>query len=199
MATITFRSPDVSHAAHISSMVKQHDQLDDNSEYIYAIWCTYFAPNTAVALDGNEVLAFITGFRPPSDPQTFFLWQTCAKPRHGIPNLGVDLIQYAAEREIGRGARTIEASVAVDNKPIKLLMKTLCRRLGGKLETGVLFASDTLSRDGDEHHEEVLYRIELDAAAVQAIKDQGKPHVAAADTSAGNPGTGAAASKEASA
>lgn len=38
---------------------------DIDSEYIYANWCTFLVPNTAVALDGNEVLAFIRGFRPP--------------------------------------------------------------------------------------------------------------------------------------
>lgn len=168
MSHVQFRSPDLSHAPAIANMVKDNAKLDDNSEYTYALWCSYFADNSAVALDGEEMLAFVTGFRPPSAPETYFLWQTAAKARHGIPNLGVDLIEYAAEREIANGARVIEASVAEDNKPIRMLMKTLCRRFGGELKIGVLFDSDTLSAGDGEHHDEILFRIELPPCALEA-------------------------------
>jgi L-2,4-diaminobutyric acid acetyltransferase len=161
MNSVEFKPPEVSHASQISRLVRETPKLDDNSEYIYALWCAYFARNSAVAVNGDEVLAFVTGFRSPASPEVYFLWQTAAKSRHGIPNLGVDLIQYAAEREIATGARIVEASVDAKNKPMTILMKTLCKRLGGDLETEVLFDSETLSANGSQHHEETLYRIRL--------------------------------------
>jgi L-2,4-diaminobutyric acid acetyltransferase len=161
---VKFQSPDLSHAAQIASLVRESPRLDSNSDYYYAIWCTDFAHNSAVALRGNEVVAFITGYRRPTAPDTYFLWQTATRARHGIPNLGVNLIHFASEREIANGARAIEASVDAENTPIIMLMKTLCRRLGGTIKTGVLVPSELLSAGEAEHHDEVLYRIELPAA-----------------------------------
>lgn len=163
MNDVIYQSPDVSHAPQISRMVRESAELDNNSEYIYALWCTYFSPHSAVALRDGEVIAFVTGFRCPTAPDTYFLWQTATKPRHGVPNLGVDLILYAAEREIETGARAIAASVDAKNKPIKMLMKSLCKRLGGRIETDILFPSDILSTGDADHHDEVLYTIDLNA------------------------------------
>lgn len=171
MQNLKFQSPDVSHAMQIWNLVDETKHLDNNSQYIYALWCTYFRDHSAIALDGDEVLAFVTGFRCPSAPEIYFIWQTAAKPRHGVPNLGVELIQYAVEREVATGARVIEASVSARNAPIKMLFKTLCRRLQGKLETSLLFTGDMLSTGDGEHHDEILYRIELRAQPADAAAE----------------------------
>ncbi|MEX0729547.1 MAG: GNAT family N-acetyltransferase [Aquisalimonadaceae bacterium] len=168
MSKIQFKSPDISHAEQIAKMVRESEKLDSNSDYYYAIWCTDFSRHSAVALKDNEVIAFVTGYRRPTAPETYFLWQTATKPRHGVPNLGVDLIQFAAEKEIERGANAIEASVDAQNTPIIILMKTLCRRLGGKIKTSVLFSSEVLSATGADHHDETLYRIDLASSSMSA-------------------------------
>lgn len=161
MTDVTFESPNLSHVKEITRLVDSTHRLDRNSDYAYALWCSEFAENSAVALRDGKVIAFLTGYRRPTDPKTYFLWQTAAEPRHGVPNLGLKLIQYAVEREIQKGARAVEASVDDTNTSIVMLMKGLCRRLGGDLTTDVLFPSSMLSNGDDEHHDEILYRIDF--------------------------------------
>jgi len=163
MTNVKFQQPTINYARQISRMVNATPHLDNNSDYLYALMCTRFAQNSAVAVQGNEVIAFLTGFRCPTSPETYFLWQTATKPRHGVPNLGINLIHYAAMNEIAKGARAIEASVDAENAPITVLMKILNKRLGGEISTNILFSSETLSTNGNDHHDETLYRIDLPA------------------------------------
>ncbi|WP_165390161.1 GNAT family N-acetyltransferase [Thalassococcus sp. S3] len=162
MNTVRFQSPDLAHTRSIIELVSDTPWLDSNSEYAYALWCTHFAENSVVALRDNEVIGFLTGFRSPRRPETYFLWQTATKPRHGVAGLGVDMIAYAAEREISRGADQIEASVDEKNKAIRLLMKSLAKRLDGRIEEELLFPGSLLAGAGDDHHDETLMRICLD-------------------------------------
>jgi L-2,4-diaminobutyric acid acetyltransferase len=161
MTDISFQSPTLAHVKEITRLVDGTDHLDRNSDYAYALWCTDFAANSAVAIRDDKVIAFLTGYRRPTAPDTYFLWQTAAEPRHGVPNLGLKLILYAVDREIGKGARAVEASVDETNTSIVILMKSLKRRLGGELFKSVLFSSEMLSTDKDEHHDEILYRVEF--------------------------------------
>ncbi|MEM9523713.1 MAG: GNAT family N-acetyltransferase [Pseudomonadota bacterium] len=159
MSIVTFQSPNLSHAKDIIALVKSTPWLDTNSEYAYALWCSHFAGHSVVALRDEEVIGFLNGFRSPRRPDTYFLWQTATKPRHGVAGLGVEMIDFAVRREIDRGANRIEASVDNRNKPIRILMKSLSRRLGGHVEEELLYPGSLLSADGDDHHDEILMRI----------------------------------------
>lgn len=159
MTIVTFRSPDLSHAKDILGLVNTTQRLDANSQYAYALWCTHFAEQSIVAIANGEVIGFLTGFRSPRNPGTYFLWQTATRPRHGVAGLGVDMIAHAVEREIARGADRIEASVDQDNKAIRVLMKTLAKRFGGRIEEELLYPGSLLAGEGHDHHDEILMRI----------------------------------------
>ena len=161
MDIVKFKSPDLTHTQEIVALVRNSERLDNNSEYSYALWCSHFASQSAVAIRNGEVIAFLTAFRSPKNSDSYFLWQTATKPRHGVAGLGVDLIEFAVRREIARGAKFVEASVDDDNKPIRLLMKTLAKRLGGQVSEEILYPSSLLSSGDTVHHDEMLMRISL--------------------------------------
>lgn len=165
MTTVQFQSPDLSHARDIISIINTTDRLDTNSHYVYALWCSHFASHSVVALREDEVIGFLTGFRSPMHPESYFLWQTATRPRHGVAGLGVDMIDFAVRREIANGATRIEASVDSENTAIRLLMKTLAKRHGGRIEEELLFPGALLAEGGEAHHDEMLMRINLDRAA----------------------------------
>jgi L-2,4-diaminobutyric acid acetyltransferase len=159
VSNVHFQSPNLSHAKDIISLVSSTPRLDQNSEYAYALWCSHFAEHSVVALRDESVIGFLTGFRSPRQPDTYFLWQTATKPRHGVAGLGVDMIDYAVHREIDNGATKIEASVDNENKPIRVLMKSLAKRLNGFVEEELLFPGSLLSDEAEDHHDEMLMRI----------------------------------------
>jgi L-2,4-diaminobutyric acid acetyltransferase len=105
---------------------------------------------------GDELVGFLTGYRRPDEPDTYFVWQTAVNPRHGIPFLGVKLFQAAADEQVAKGARYVEATVSAENKAIIMVLKQFAKKHSAQVETRLLFPADLFA---DSHHDEVLYRI----------------------------------------
>jgi L-2,4-diaminobutyric acid acetyltransferase len=137
-------------------LVKNTPNLDANSRYAYILWFRDFADCCLVATVDDEIVGFLTGYRRPEEPETYFVWQTAVSPRHGIPFLGVKLFEAAAERQRARGARYVEASVSADNRSILMVLKQYARRRAAVVTERVLFPAEWL---GEGHHDEVLQRI----------------------------------------
>ncbi|WP_150238775.1 diaminobutyrate acetyltransferase [Nocardiopsis quinghaiensis] len=153
---VVFRRPEPSDAHAVREMVDASEELDNNSEYYYMIWFRDFARTSMVAdLDG-EVIGFLSGYRRPDRPDTYFVWQEAVTPRHGIPFLGVKLFDHAVEQELLAGARYVEATVSEANTPIVMVLKRFAKRWGADIDRSVLFTSADF---GGGHHEETLYRI----------------------------------------
>jgi len=109
-----------------------------------------------VELQAPDQAAILTGYFRPEQPDTYLVWQEAARPRHGIPMLGVQLFERAAERAVAQGARYIEATVSADNKAIIMVLKKCAKRYQAPVHTEVLFPASLFP---EAHHDEVLYRI----------------------------------------
>jgi L-2,4-diaminobutyric acid acetyltransferase len=121
-----------------------------------------FADSSLVTTVDGEVVGFLTGYRRPTEPDTYFVWQTAVSPRHGIPFLGARLFEQAVAEQVATGARFVEATVSADNKAIIMVLKKVARKYGAEIGTDVLFPGAllrTTTNDPDVHHDEVLYRI----------------------------------------
>jgi L-2,4-diaminobutyric acid acetyltransferase len=151
-----FRAPVPQDGPAVWKLVENTPGLDSNSIYYYTLWFRDFADGSLIATVDDEVVGFLTGYRRPDEPETYFVWQTAVNPRHGIPFLGVKLFQAAAEQQVAQGARYVEATVSVENKAILMVLKQFAKKHSAHIETRVLFPS-SLFPDG--HHDEVLYRI----------------------------------------
>ncbi|MET8183924.1 diaminobutyrate acetyltransferase [Streptomyces sp. NPDC005336] len=137
-------------------MVRNTPGLDTNSPYSYVLWFRDFADCSLLATVDDEIVGFLTGYRRPDEPDTYFVWQTAVSPRHGIPFLGVKLFEAAADRQRDRGARYVEATVSAENKAILMVLRQYARKRSAEVTDRVLFPADWL---GDGHHDEVLHRI----------------------------------------
>jgi L-2,4-diaminobutyric acid acetyltransferase len=153
---VVFRRPVSADARAVWEMVRASDELDDNSEYYYMIWFRDFSRTSMVAELDGEVIGFLSGYRRPERPDTYFVWQEAVRPRHGIPFLGVKLFDHAVEQELLTGARYVEATVSEANTPIVMVLKRFAKRWNADVDKSVLFSGADF---GDGHHEETLYRI----------------------------------------
>ncbi|WP_405894141.1 diaminobutyrate acetyltransferase [Streptomyces sp. NBC_00104] len=151
-----FREPRPEDGFAVWELVKNTPGLDTNSPYSYVLWFRDFADCSLLATVNGEIVGFLTGYRRPDEPETYFVWQTAVSPRHGIPFLGVRLFEAAAERQRERGARYVEATVSADNKAILMVLKQYARKRSAEVAERVLFPAAWLS---DGHHDEVLHRI----------------------------------------
>ncbi|MEU9606664.1 diaminobutyrate acetyltransferase [Streptomyces sp. NPDC048057] len=164
---VAFRRPRIEDGPAIWKLVEDTPGLDSNSPYYYTLWFRDFADGSLLATVDGRTVGFLTGYRRPEEPDTYFVWQTAVSPRHGIPFLGVKLFEQAVEQQVARGARHVEATVSAENKAIIMVLKKIAKKYGATIETGVLFPGSLLSSaspDGavatdDAHHDEILYRI----------------------------------------
>ncbi|MEU7033771.1 diaminobutyrate acetyltransferase [Streptomyces sp. NPDC046237] len=151
-----FRAPVPEDGPAVWKLVENTPGLDSNSLYYYTLWFRDFTDGSLVATVDDELVGFLTGYRRPDEPDTYFVWQTAVNPRHGIPFLGVKLFQAAADRQVADGARYVEATVSAENKAIIMVLKQFAKKHSAPVETRVLFPSSLFA---DSHHDEVLYRI----------------------------------------
>lgn len=153
---VSYRIPRPEDGFAVWELVRDTPGLDTNSPYAYVLWFRDFADCSLLATIDDEVVGFLTGYRRPDEPDTYFVWQTAASPRHGVPFLGIKLFEAAAEYQRVNGARFVEATVSADNKAILMVLKQYARKCKAEITDHVLFPAELM---GDGHHDEVLYRI----------------------------------------
>jgi L-2,4-diaminobutyric acid acetyltransferase len=128
--------------------------LDVNAPYTYVLWARDFADTTVVARDGGGVVAYCTGFRRPTDPDTLFVWQVAVAPSHRRRGLGHQMLDALVDRVSEVSA--VEATVTADNAASLAMFGAFARRRGAELTVSPLFTSDDL---GGAHEAEDLLRI----------------------------------------
>ncbi|MFW9674712.1 hypothetical protein V3H45_25585, partial [Vibrio parahaemolyticus] len=74
--TVMLRRPTDGDGYNLHQLVARCQPLDTNSVYCNLLQCSDFA-DTAIAAENaqGELVGFISGYRPPSRPDTLFVWQ----------------------------------------------------------------------------------------------------------------------------
>ena len=65
---IIFRKPTLEDGAAIWHLVKTTGRLDLNSAYLYLLLARDFADTCVVAAEGERLVGFVSGYRPPGRP-----------------------------------------------------------------------------------------------------------------------------------
>jgi L-2,4-diaminobutyric acid acetyltransferase len=154
---VHYRTPTQQDAVAVWQMVLDEPMLDNNSSYHYTLWFRDFAQTSMVAATADgEIVGFLTGYRRPEEPDTFFIWQAAIKPDSGVSGLGVNILVNAIDAQVATGATYVETSVSAQNKAITMLLHMVARKYDAETHTELLFPAAGLP-GGD--HDETLYRI----------------------------------------
>jgi L-2,4-diaminobutyric acid acetyltransferase len=161
------RQPRASDAAGVWGLVQKTPVLDANSAYAYLLLCTDFADTGAIAETRGGIVGFALGYRPPTRPDTWFVWQVAVAEGHAGRGLGGSLLDWVFENTRAEGARFLEATVTPSNEASWSLFRAFARRHGAGFREGSAFPSDLFPDAG--HEAEVLIRIgPLDAHTPRA-------------------------------
>ena len=157
---IIIRKPEIKDAFGIWSLVKNSPPLDLNSKYSYMLFCTHFRDMSVVATDpeqDNKVVGFVSGYRPPTQPDALFVWQVAVDSSMRGTGLAPRIIQDIMEREGNRDLAYIQATVGPSNKASEGLFRKMAKIYSTECETAVFFTSEDFGEGG--HEEEVLFHI----------------------------------------
>jgi L-2,4-diaminobutyric acid acetyltransferase len=156
-APVTLRRPTDGDGYPLHQLVARCQPLDTNSVYCNLLQCADFA-DTAIAAENadGQLVGFISGYRPPSRPDTLFVWQVAVDASHRGQGLALRMLLALTERVAAQGVGFLETTISPDNGASQALFKRAFARLGVDYETRTLF-----SRAGHfagQHEDEVLYR-----------------------------------------
>lgn len=147
----------ISDAAALWRLARESRVLDENSPYAYLLVCSHFASTSMVAECDGEVVGFVSGYRPPSAPESVFVWQIAVDPRWRGQGVGLGLLLALLGRPATSDATHLEASVTPGNAASRRLFDSLSAVTGAPKETSVLFPPEVFP--GGDHEPELLIRV----------------------------------------
>ena len=149
---LRFRSPTPSDGEALWRLAGEVG-LDLNSPYAYVLWGEHFAGTSVVASVGGDTVGFVTGFRPPEDHDTLFVWQIAVAASTRRSGLGARMLDHLLQRT---GVSYLEATVTPDNEASQALFRSVGTRHDAPVDVAPLFAADLFP---DGHEPEVRFRI----------------------------------------
>ena len=144
---LRLRKPTAADGPAITRLIATCTPLDPNSAYCNLLQCTHFADFCIVAECNGQIVGWVSGYRPPTEPDSFFVWQVAvAKAARG-------LVSYM----ITKHTTHLITTVTDDNIPSWALFNGLARAWGVALTRSAVFERD--AHFGGAHATEWLARI----------------------------------------
>ncbi|MDR9778310.1 GNAT family N-acetyltransferase, partial [Rhizobium hidalgonense] len=83
-----------SDARYLHDLIVRCPPLDVNSLYAYALLGLHHGATCFVALVDHQICGAVTGYIPPKQPDTYFLWQVAVAPEQQGTGLGSALLNH---------------------------------------------------------------------------------------------------------
>ncbi|MBA3069221.1 MAG: diaminobutyrate acetyltransferase [Hyphomonas sp.] len=144
-------------AAEVNALIAACPPLDSNSLYANLIQCTHFAETCAVAWMGGKIAGWISGHRPPSDKDTFFLWQVAVRQDVRGRGLPRRMLAEIFARPAQSGVDRIQTSITRENEASWALFRNVSTWLGAPMREEIWF--DREKHFGGRHASEFLVSI----------------------------------------
>ncbi|MGH9263143.1 MAG: diaminobutyrate acetyltransferase [Acidimicrobiales bacterium] len=154
---LRLRPPCVADASGVWRLSRTCGSIDENSPYAYLLVCSHFAATSLVAMNGSEVVAFASAYRPPTGHDAVFVWQIAVDPVERRRGIGRALLDALIDLPANRDATHLEATVAPSNAASLRLFGSFAGDHNAACRVSTMFPADTFPDGG--HEAELLLRI----------------------------------------
>lgn len=151
------RPPEATDGHAVWSLVRASGSLDENSLYCNLLQCSHFAGTCAIATHGDEVVGWLSGYVPPEQPQTYFVWQVCVAEVAKGHGLARRLVGNVLHRPVCAGVTHVDCTITHDNEASWSLFTGIARRLDAQLQQVEHFLRD--AHFGGRHETEYAVSI----------------------------------------
>lgn len=169
----SLRRPRVEDGATMWELARDSGGLDMNSPYCYLLMCTHFAETCLLAEIEGEAVGFVTAYRPPSHPDTVFIWQIAVTAKARRTGLARRLVKGVLESPACSSVRFLEATVTQSNVASAGLFRSIAEEMGAEFARSTMFEAKDFpvinggtdstdfpeSGQDSEHEPELLLRI----------------------------------------
>jgi L-2,4-diaminobutyric acid acetyltransferase len=126
----------------ITHLVAACAPLDVNSAYCNLLQCTHFADSCMVAECDGQILGWVSGYHPPTEPDSFFVWQVAVAKAARGQHLAPRMINALLARPTAEGVTHLITTVTDDNGPSWALFQGLARAWNAPLARSAMFDRD---------------------------------------------------------
>lgn len=153
---ISLRQPVVADGKAMWQLVREMGGLELNTAYFYLLYCRDYAASCVVAEDDGALCGFALGHRPPTRPDSLFIWQIGVAPTMRQRGVAQRMLRQLLAQRKEHGWRYLEASVSPDNRASRRLFSGLAEDLRVRCE---VFPYLTAQQFPEGHPREDLMRI----------------------------------------
>lgn len=139
---VTIRRPEREDGAAVWQLVADSATLDTNSIYCNLLQCTHFSATCALAEHEGEIVGWVSGYIPPEEPDTYFVWQVCTAERVRGQGLARRLIISVLTRSACDGVTRLKSTITEKNAPSWALFNALAASLDSTLARAPHFERD---------------------------------------------------------
>ena len=125
-----------------------------NSRYTYLLLARDFSDTCVVVEYDGKIVAFSSGYIPPSRADTFFSWESVVHRDYRGHSLQKRMLLYQISMT---NVKYLEGTVNPSNKVTQRNLCKLAEMLHAKCEKRLLFKEEDF--ENDDHEAEILYRI----------------------------------------
>jgi L-2,4-diaminobutyric acid acetyltransferase len=157
LTSYSYRNPIKEDGAKMWELIKNTSNMDLNSAYSYLMFSNYFGDTCVLAEDKDEIIGFVSAFRPPASPDTIFVWQVAVNEKYRGKGIGNKLLNELLNKDACENVHYLEATVSPSNLPSQSLFKGLAKRMNCPCEISDCFTEEMFPEPG--HEAEQTYRI----------------------------------------
>lgn len=140
---VELRKPAATDGPAITKLIAACPPLDTNSAYCNLLQCTDFADFCVVAERGEEVVGWVSGYRRPTAPQDFFVWQVAVAAGARGERLAGRMIEALLARPENTGVTHLVTTVTAENAASWALFEGLARKWEAPLHKSARFDAAT--------------------------------------------------------
>jgi L-2,4-diaminobutyric acid acetyltransferase len=143
-AEVLLRKPDAADGIRVWSLVAACPPLDRNSIYCNLLQCTDFSETCVLAERDGHAVGWISGYRPPNDGATLFIWQVAVHERARGLGLAGRMMFELLERASSDDVSYLKTTITPDNEASRGLFRSVAARAGAPMHESSGF-------DANEH------------------------------------------------
>lgn len=170
MLALAFRRPARGDAIKVSRLIATCPPLDENSLYCTLLQCTDFASTCMLALRDGEIIGWVSGYRPPDEPTTLFIWQVAISGEARGLGIGKALVANLLAADGAKGVERLRTTITKGNEPSWAMFRAIAADLKASLTDEEWFRRD--HEFAGRHDTEFLVTIGPLGAARRSTADQ---------------------------
>lgn len=154
---IKLRKPVKDDGYRLHQLVAECPPLDPNSIYCNLLQCSHFAETGVAAEKDGDMVGFISGYIPPLQSDTVFVWQVAVHEKGRGQGLAKRMLKEIVARDACRNVTHMETTITEDNEASWALFRSFARDMDAELTSHLHFEKD--KHFGGKHDSEFLLRI----------------------------------------